>query len=65
MDPRLVVAAFAVVATVACRQPKTDIIATDTEDVGPYQVAMTVDGRDLTGRVCVANARHADEIARR
>src|SRR3954469_16808765 len=61
----LVIVLLSVVWGGACGQPRTDIIATSTEDVGDFTTRLTLNGDTLSGSVCVANTRASDEIVRR
>ena len=49
----------------ACTRPRTDIVATLTEDVGRYELVRTEVGTALVGHICVANPKHSDEIVAR
>jgi len=54
------------IAASACSPPLTDVIATSTEDVGPYDVVAIVDGdRGFTATVCMADASHASAVSER
>jgi hypothetical protein len=50
---------------VACGKPRTDIVATVTEDVGTFYVRSSDSGGRFVGQVCVDQKRHADEIVTR
>jgi hypothetical protein len=49
----------------ACTRPRTDIVATLSEDVGPYELIRRTVNTAFVGHVCVANPKHSDEIAAR
>jgi hypothetical protein len=49
----------------ACTRPRTDIVATLSEDVGPYELIRTTVNTAFDGHVCVADPKHSDEIAAR
>ena len=49
----------------ACTRPRTDIVATLSEDVGGYDLVRTTENAAFVGHVCVANPKHSDEIAAR
>jgi hypothetical protein len=49
----------------ACSRPLTDIVATDTEDVGDFSVSGTREGDALRATVCVANPGRADAVVDR
>src|SRR3954468_18795652 len=48
-----------------CRRPRTDIVATTTEDVGHFEVQSRVTNAGLTGRVCVEKPASTDEVVGR
>src|SRR3569623_1835654 len=52
------------IGSIGCSSPFTDIVATNTEDVGPFEVvsASANDG-GLTATVCIADAAHAEAVA--
>jgi hypothetical protein len=52
-------------AAAGCGRPATDIVATTTEDVGPYEFTSSATDGELTGRACVAGSHSADVIADR
>jgi hypothetical protein len=52
-------------SSTGCNRPLTDIVATNTEDVGDYSVAAERRGDTLRARVCVANPARADAVAER
>ena len=58
-------AMFVLIGSTSCSRPFTDIVATNTEAVGPYRVVASADDGRLSGRLCVADPSSADEIARR
>jgi hypothetical protein len=46
--------------------PMTDIVATSSEETGPYDVRVaTVSDGALTADVCIQNPLHSDEVANR
>ena len=49
-----------------CSPPQTDIVATVSEDVGPFDIAdARAEGDQLSARVCVANADAAEKVVDR
>ncbi len=58
--------AACVVSIDACSRPLTDIVATTSEDVGPWDVANAqARDRTLTANVCMHRSGSADEISNR
>jgi hypothetical protein len=54
------------IAASACSPPLTDVIATSTESVGPYNVVAIAGGdRGFTATVCMADASHASAVSER
>jgi len=53
----------ATAAASACAPPDTDIVATNTEAVGEYDLAATRDGDALRANVCLAQPERADSVA--
>lgn len=54
------------VASAACGAPDTDIMATSSEDVGPWDVALAqVTGDALAADVCISDADAADTVGHR
>jgi hypothetical protein len=53
------------IVAMSCARPLTDIVATDTEDVGDYQITPSAAGDTLTAMVCIVNRSKADAIAER
>lgn len=53
------------IAIAGCGTPRTDIVATTTEDVGEFHVQSSDSGGQLVGQVCIEKRQHADEIVGR
>jgi hypothetical protein len=58
--------AFCLAGTLACDRPITDIVATASDDVGPFEIANehTTDAT-LTANLCIEQASEADTIIER
>jgi hypothetical protein len=62
---RILVFTVATTTMFGCAPPDTDIVATNTEQVGDYYVVATHDGDTLHANVCIAVPRNASDVANR
>lgn len=62
---RILVFTVATAALVGCAPPDTDIVATNTEQVGDYSVGGARAGDTLHANVCIGVPGHANDIANR